>query len=79
MVLLLLAEKLGWVGRLVVTGQLPFSPVVFWLLAELAELCPTEARLPVRARRGKSSKEISDAGAPKKNFRAAGPGRNDRG
>jgi hypothetical protein len=53
-VLLLLAEKLGWVGRLVVTGQLPFSPVVFWLLAELAELCPTEARLPAGQRAGNS-------------------------
>jgi len=38
------------VGRPVVTGQLPLSPVVFWLLAELAELCPTQARLPARAK-----------------------------
>jgi hypothetical protein len=30
-----------WVGGATkVTGQLPFSPVVFWLLAKLAELCP---------------------------------------
>jgi len=31
----------------VVTGQLPFpSPALFWLLAKLAELCPTEACPP---------------------------------
>ena len=30
-----------------VTGQLPFpSPALFWLLAKLAELCPTEACPP---------------------------------
>ena len=56
-----------------VTGQLPSPPVVFWLLAKLAELCPTEARLPARARHGKSSEEISEERAPEKNFRAAGP------
>ena len=34
-------------GAALVTGQLPVSPVVFWLLAELAELWPTEACLPL--------------------------------
>jgi hypothetical protein len=29
-----------------VTGQLPPPPVVFWLLAKLAELWPSEACLP---------------------------------
>ena len=96
-------------GRLVVTGQLPFSPrrfyvcqagkwvrariklfcrwmggglgdrpasplpPLFWLLAKLAELWPTEACLPVRARGGKFPEEISDEGAPQGNSCAAGP------
>src|SRR4051794_37030975 len=46
MVLFLLVREVGGVGQFVVTGQLPFSPALFWLLAELAELCPTEARPP---------------------------------
>lgn len=34
-------------GALVVSGQLPFPLPLFWLLAKLAELCPTEACLPI--------------------------------
>ena len=48
------------------------SPVVFWLLAKLAELWPTEACLPW-ARTGESAEEISDEGAPELIPRAAGP------
>ena len=58
----------SWVGRLVVTGQLPLLPPLFWLLAKLAELWPTEACLPVRARGGKFPEEISDEGAPQGHF-----------
>jgi hypothetical protein len=65
-------------GAAQVTGQLPFSPVAFWLLAKLAELWPTEACLP-QARTVESAEEISDEGAPEPILRAAGPGRNDRG
>ena len=43
------------------TDQRPLLPPLFWLLAKLAELWPTEACLPVRARGGKFPEEISDA------------------
>jgi hypothetical protein len=60
-------------GAAQVTGQLPLSPVAFWLLAKLAELWPTEACLPARARTAESVEEISDEGAPEPILRAAGP------
>jgi hypothetical protein len=62
-----------------VTGQLPLLPPLFWLLAKLAELWPTEACLPAGQRAVESAEEISDEGAPEPILRAAGPGRNDRG
>ncbi|BCW42451.1 hypothetical protein StoSoilB3_39860 [Arthrobacter sp. StoSoilB3] len=34
-------------GALAVSGQLPSPPPLFWLLAKLAELCQSEACLPV--------------------------------
>jgi hypothetical protein len=61
----------GWGGL----GDRPASPSppLFWLLAKLAELWPTEACLPVRARGGNLRKEISDEGAPSKNSSPQAP------
>jgi hypothetical protein len=44
------------VGRPVVTGQFPFPPL-FWLLAKLAELWPTEACLPAGQGAGNSRRK----------------------
>jgi hypothetical protein len=59
-------------------GDRPASlpPPLFWLLAKLAELWPTEACLPGRARGGKFPEEISDEGAPQGHFPHRRPRRN---
>lgn len=64
---LLLLQRIPVGGVRLVTGQLP-SPVVFWLLAELAELCPTEACLPTGSRGRGCPKEISAEGAPQGHY-----------
>ncbi len=61
-------------GAAMVTGQLPVSPVVFWLLASLLARRPTEACLPVRARAEKSCGIRACEDPWLKNFRTAGPG-----
>ncbi len=44
-------------GAAVVTGQRSLSPLLFWLLAKLAELWPTEACLPAGQGAGKSRRK----------------------
>ena len=61
-------------GAAQVTGQLPSPPVVFWLLAKLAELWPTEACLPAGQGAGNSRRKSATQERRRDISCAAGPG-----